>query len=151
MPAPALTGQDVGEAEGALSDLLQRTLAASNTGVTRTEYIVLRMLATRAPAQSPAAWHAYLAEQPQLGLDSHQAAELLHSLETRALITGTHPNAPSPIHLTPAGAALHATLSEAVTSVTRRLYADLDPHDLAVAHTVLHEVTQRARHLRHEL
>jgi hypothetical protein len=35
--------------------------------------------------------------------------------------------------------------------VTRRLYADLDPDDLATAHRVLIEVTERANRLRDEL
>jgi hypothetical protein len=35
-----------------------------------------------------------------------------------------------------------------VADLTRRLYADLDPDDLATAHRVLVEVTQRANRLR---
>jgi DNA-binding MarR family transcriptional regulator len=150
-PTPTLTGQDVGEAEGALSGLLERILAGTKTGLSRTEYIALRVLAVRGPAQSPAALHDDLASQPQLGLDRSQVAELLRGLEARGLITGGSADGPGPTQLTTAGTALHASIADAVMAVARRLYADLDPENLAIAHTVLVELTQRARRLRAEL
>jgi len=151
-PAPAtLTGQDVGEAEGALSSLLERVLAGTNTGLSRTAYIALRVLAVRGPAESPAALRDLLASQPQLGLDQSQATDLLRDLEVRGLISGAGSDRAAPTELTPAGAAVHASLAEAVTTVTRRLYADLDPDELAVAHNVLAALTQRATRLRDEL
>jgi hypothetical protein len=57
---------------------------------------------------------------------------------------------PRPTQLTPEGAALNAKLADAVAALTRRLYADLDPDDLATAHRVLVEVTERANRLRDE-
>src|SRR5262249_46240836 len=88
MPAPAtLTGQDVGEAEGALSALLNQVL--SNTDITRNQYITLRVLALRGPAPSPAELHDYLASQPQLGLDRSQIAGLLLDLEAKGLVAGS--------------------------------------------------------------
>jgi len=148
VPAPALlTGQDVGEAEGALTALLNRTLAATNTGITRTEYITLRVLASRGPQPSPAALHAFLARQPQLGLDGGHVAELLGHLEARGLLSGGAIDGPGPVELTPAGAALCERLIEAVTVAARGLYADFDQDDLATAHRVLVELTQRAAHL----
>jgi DNA-binding MarR family transcriptional regulator len=150
MPPPAtLTGQDVGEAEGALTALLNRVLARSNTGVTRAQYLALRVLALRGPA-SPAALHDYLAGQPQVGLDRAQVAELFRGLEARGLVTGSAPDGPGPVQLTAEGAALNAKLADAVAALTRRLYADLDPDDLATAHRVLVEVTERAKRLRDE-
>jgi DNA-binding MarR family transcriptional regulator len=147
-PAPALlTGQDVGEAEGALTALLNRTLAASQTGVTRVEYVTLRLLASRGPQPQPAAVHAFLASQPQLGLDRGQVAELLGRLESRGLLSGSAVDGPGPLQLTPAGVALNAQLAEAVVAATRPLYADFDPDDLATAHRVLVELTQRATRL----
>jgi DNA-binding MarR family transcriptional regulator len=148
-PAATLTGQDVGQAEGALTALLNQVLAATHTGITRTEYIVLRVLAARGPAPS-AALHDYLASQPQLGLDRAQVADVLHGLEARGLVTGSAAHAPGPTQLTPDGAALHAKLAGAVADRTRSLYADLDPNDLATAHRVLVEITERARRLRDE-
>jgi DNA-binding MarR family transcriptional regulator len=147
MPAPAtLTGQDVGEAEGALTALLNQVL--SNTDITRTQYITLRVLALRGPVSSPAELHDYLASQPQLRLDRSQIAELLHGLEAKGLVAGSAADAPGPTQLTAEGEALHARLAEAVGAVTRRVYADLDPDDLATTHRVLVEVTERARRLR---
>jgi DNA-binding MarR family transcriptional regulator len=151
MPQPTtLTGQDVGEAEGALTALLNQILAGTNTGITRTQYIALRVLALRGPAPSPGALHDYLAGQPQVGLDLPQVAELFRDLEARGLVTGSAPDGPGPTQLTPEGAALNAKLADAVAARTQRLYADLDPDDLAIAHRVLAEVTERANRLRDE-
>jgi DNA-binding MarR family transcriptional regulator len=149
-PAATLTGQDVGEAEGALTALLDKVLAGTNTGITRPQYIALRFLALRGPAPSPAALHGYLAGQPQVGLDLSQVAELFHGLEASGLVTGSAPDGPGPTRLTPEGAALNAQLTDAVAALTKRLYVDLDPDDLATAHRVLVEVTERARRLRDE-
>ena len=149
--AATLSGQDVGEAEGALTALLIRVLASTHTGVTRTEYIALRVIGLRGPVESPHALHDFLAAQPQLGLDHSQVSELLHSLEARGLISGSDPQGPGPIALTNDGAALNAGLAEAVSGVTRRLYADLDSDRLAIAHSVLAEVTERANRLRDEV
>jgi DNA-binding MarR family transcriptional regulator len=151
MAQPAtLTGQDVGEAEGALTALLNQVLAGTNTSITRPQYIALRVLALRGPFPSPAALHDYLASQPQLGLDRAQVAELFRGLEARGLVTGSAPDGPGPIQLTTEGAALNARLADAVAALTDRLYADLDPDDLATAHRVLVEITQRANRLRDE-
>jgi hypothetical protein len=52
--------------------------------------------------------------------------------------------------MTAEGAALHARLSEEVAEATARLYAGLDPRDLATAHQVLIQVIERANRLRGE-
>ena len=145
---PILTGQDVGEAEGALTALLIQTLASTDTGMTRTQYIALRVVALRGPFPSPAALHDVLAGQPQLGLDRVQVAELLHGLEAQGLVTGSDPDGPGPTSVTPRGAELNATLAGTVSALTQRLYAGLDPEELAIAHRVLVEVTDRADRLR---
>jgi DNA-binding MarR family transcriptional regulator len=149
MPAPAtLTGQDVGEAEGALTALLDQVLAGTNTGITRTQYIALRVLARRGPFPSPATLHDFLAAQPQLGLDPGQVAELFGSLEASGLVTGSDRDGPGPAQLTADGDALNAKLAQAVAATTQRLYAGLDPGDLATTHRVLAELTERANRLR---
>ena len=146
MTQPAtLTGQDVGEAEGALSSLLDRVLAGTGTGITRPEYITLRLVALRGPFKSPDDLQHDLASQPQLGLDGAAAAGLVQSLKERGLITA------GPVQLTEAGAELHAKLSEAVGAIAPRLYGGLDPADLATTHRVLVEVTERANRLRDAL
>jgi hypothetical protein len=95
-PPATLTGQDVGEAEGALTALLNQVLARSDTGITRTQYLALRVLALRGPVPSPAALHDHLADQPQVGLDRAQVAELFEGLEARGLVTGSAPDGPGP-------------------------------------------------------
>ena len=68
-----------------------------------------------------------LAGQRQLGLTEAAAAELLARLEDRGLASGTSADGPGPAEATPAGAALHASLTAAVAPVTRELYAGLSP------------------------
>jgi DNA-binding MarR family transcriptional regulator len=150
-PAATLTGQDVGEAEGALSGLLDDVLARTGSGLSRPEYITLRVLALRGPMDSPAVFHDYLASQPQLRLDPAGAAKLLSGLESRGLISGCGPESHGPVQLTAAGADIHASVADAVLQVTSQLYADIDLDDLATAHNVLVELTQRATRMRGEL
>jgi DNA-binding MarR family transcriptional regulator len=147
-PPATLTGQDVGEAEGALSALLDQVLEGTSSGITRAQYIALRVVALRGPTLAPAALRDFLAAQPQLGLDRLQVTELLAGLEARGLVSGSDPAGPGPLQLTADGAALNAELGEAVAALSERLYAGLDPDDLATAHRVLVEVTERARRLR---
>ena len=149
-PPATLTGQDVGEAEGALSALLTHVLAGTNSGLSRTEYLALRVLSARGPTQPPAAIHDYLAGQPQVGLDRSQVGDQFAGLEARGLVSGSDRDGPGPIQLTAEGTALLARLGEAMAGLTGRLYAGLDPDDLATAHRVLAAVTQRANELRNQ-
>ena len=141
---PILTGQDIAEAPGAVTRLLERALEP--TGVSRHAYIVLRVLVVRGP-QAPRELHAFLAGQPQLGLSADAVAELLAGLEQGGHATGTAQDSPGPAQATPEGAALLARLNEATAWTARALYAGLDPEDLTVAHRVLVEVTERAGEL----
>lgn len=150
-PPATLTGQDVGEAEGALTGLLERILAGTQSGLSRPEYITLRVLALRGPAASPADFHEHLASQPQLGLDQSGVADLLRGLEARGLIDGSNRDGDGPVQLTAVGADLHASVADSVLAVTRRLYADINPEDLATAHNVLVELIERATRMRAEL
>jgi DNA-binding MarR family transcriptional regulator len=139
---PTLTGQDIGEAQGAVTGLLDRIVAGN--GSTSTEYIALRVLAGRGPWASAEALRDYLAGQPQLGLDQRSAGTLLDGLRAKGLIT---PDAAGPVQLTAAGADLLAGLGRAVAEVTGKLYAGIDRDDLATAHRVLAQVTERAGEL----
>jgi hypothetical protein len=91
--APMLTGQDIAEAEGAVTRLLEQALARE--GITRLEYLALRVLALRGPWASPRELHAFLAGQRQLGLTETAAAELLAGLEDQGLASGTAAGAPA--------------------------------------------------------
>lgn len=148
-PTPTLTGQDIGEAEGATRALLDQVLVG--TGVTSTEYIVLRVLTFRGPFESPATLHDFLAGQRQLRLDPPAVAALLNGLEQRGLIQGTSLDSTGPAQLTSDGAALHERLASSVTGATAELFADFEPDELATVHRVLRGVIDRAAQLRDEL
>jgi DNA-binding MarR family transcriptional regulator len=141
--APTLTGQDIGETQGAVSALLDEVLAA--TGTTSNEYIALRVLTLRGPS---GAFREYLASQRQLGLDLARASALVDGLAARGLATET---ADGTTVVTGAGAALHTRLAGAVTDTATRLYADFDPGDLRVTHRVLTQVAERADRMRKEI
>ena len=143
--APALTGQDIAEAEGAVTRLLERALAP--TGTSRHEYVVLRVLVVRGPFRSPKDLHEYLAGQPQLALTPAAVAALLAGLEGQGLAAGTDLDSPGPAEATPQGTALLGRLAETVAPATRELYAGLDPDDLAIAHRVLTQIITRADEL----
>jgi DNA-binding MarR family transcriptional regulator len=140
--APVLTGQDIAEAQGAVTQLLEHALA--RTGTSRSEYVVLRVLTVRGPFTVPEQLHEFLARQRQLGLTRGAVAEILARLEAAGLATGTACDGTGPAEATPAGAALLSELSEQVAPVTRDLFSGLDADDLAAAHRVLIQVTERA-------
>lgn len=131
-----LTGQDIGEAEGALTALLEGAIAPS--GRTRAEYLALRVIAGRGPFASDAELIDFLAGQRQLGLDRTRVVTLLDALRAEGLITEA-------VELSAVGRALLEELATAVAPVTRQVFTGLDPDDLAVAHRVLVELIERAR------
>jgi DNA-binding MarR family transcriptional regulator len=153
MSQPAtLTGQDIGEAQGAISILLDRVLATIDSAITSSEYIVLRILALRGPMESPGDFHVHLASQPQLHLGLPSVAALFGRLEAQGLVTGgSDPNGPGPTQLTPEGHAVYTNLADTVNAVATRLYSPFDPDDLATAHRVLVGVIERAAQLRDAL
>jgi DNA-binding MarR family transcriptional regulator len=132
-----LTGQDIGEAEGAMTALLERALAPS--GRSRAEYITLRLLAARAPFGSAAELSDFLAGQRQLGLNRADVVTMLDRLQAEGVMTV------APVELTADGRAVLEDLAAAVAPVTRRVFAGLDREDLTVAHRVLVELIQHAR------
>jgi hypothetical protein len=142
---PALTGQDIAEAQGAVTRLLEHSLA--KTGTSPQEYVVLRVLAVRGPYASPEELHAYLAGQPQVGLTHVAAVDLLGRLESQGLASGTTPGSRGPAEATQEGKARLAGLAAAVAPGTKALYAGLDASDLLIAHNVLAQITARAAEL----
>jgi hypothetical protein len=139
---PALTGQDIAEAQGALAAVLERTLNGS--GATSAEYITLRVIAVRGPFSDLATLTSYLASQLQLRLSERDAESLLDRLVHKGLISG------GPVALTEAGSDLYAQLGGRVAANAGPLYAGLDHHDLAVARQVLAELTERANRILHQ-
>ena len=131
-----LSGQDIGEAEGALTALLERAIAPS--GRSRVEYLTLRVLGVRAPFGTAAELHDFLADQRQLGMDRADVVMMLDRLRIEGLVTTAL------VELTADGHALLEELATAVASITREVFADLDRNELAVAHRVLVELIERA-------
>jgi DNA-binding MarR family transcriptional regulator len=140
--APLLTGQDIAEAQGAVTRVLEHALAP--TGTTAHEYVILRVLTVRGPFPAPKELHEFLAGQPQLGLTREAVAKTLARLETAGLAAGTAYDGDGPAEATPAGSALLSQLTETVAPATRDLFSGLDTDDLATAHRVLIQVTERA-------
>ncbi|MEV6770807.1 hypothetical protein AB0N05_19515 [Nocardia sp. NPDC051030] len=146
--APTLTGQDIAEAEGAVTALLEATLVATGFTTTTNEYAVLRVLAVRGPFPVAAELHAYLAGQRQLGIDAAGAAELLTGMENKGFLTGSALDQPDPVELAPEGRAELGRLMQTVAPITRPIFGGSNPEDLATAHRVLASVIERAGKLR---
>ncbi len=142
---PALTGQDIAEAFGAVQALQEQALAG--TGSTAREHVVLRVLAARGPFEPPAILHELLAGQRQLALSPAAVGELLAGLEARGLATGTAKDGPGPARLTPAGTETLSRLNAAIAPSVRELYSGVAAADLATAHRVLRQVIDRAGEL----
>lgn len=135
--APALTGQDIGEADGALTAVLEMALAP--TGRSRTEYLTLRVVDVRGPYPLDTELIDYLQGQRQLGQPRQVITETVDRLRAEGLLTA------SPVELTGSGREVLRHLASAVIPRTRELFSGLDPADLAAAHRVLIELTDRAR------
>lgn len=145
---PTLTGQDIAEAEGAVTALLEATLAAQGFTTTGNEYAVLRALAVRGPIAEPAEFHRYLAGQRQLGVDAVRAAELLAGMEKKGFIAGSAVDGPGPVQLSTEGSAELKNLMQTVGPLTRPIFGGSNPEELAIAHRVLASVIERAKKLR---
>lgn len=137
---PALTAQDIAEAQGALRNVLERVLR--DTGATANEFVTMRVITARGPWSARAELAGYLAGQPQLGLDAEAVELLLSGLEERGVISTT-----GGVTLTGEGAELFARMGTVTRSSTAGLFAGFDPADLDVAHRVLAELTERANAL----
>jgi DNA-binding MarR family transcriptional regulator len=135
---PTLTGQDIAEAQGALTTMLNSVLAGS--GVSGTEWVAFRVITARGPWRTSDVLGEYLVSQPQLGLDQAAAKELVGGLVHKGLVTDDEP-----VTLTSMGSELFSSLSDTVRQSTRNLYEGLDQDDLATAHRVLAKLTERAR------
>jgi DNA-binding MarR family transcriptional regulator len=130
---PALTGQTIAEAQGAVRALLDHVLADS--GLSSNEYVTLRVLTMRGPVDGLA---GFLASQPQLGLDGEAAAGLVQGLRERGLVTDS---------ITADGRKAFESAQEKVAATTARLYADIDEDDLTTTQLVLTTVIARAAEL----
>ena len=130
---PALTGQTIAEAQGAVRALLDQALVDS--GLDSNEFVALRVAAARRTDDLA----GFLAGQRQLGLGPERATELVAGLEQRGLLAAGA--------ITADGAALHERAQARVAETTARLYGSMDENDLATTQRVLTEVITRAAEL----
>jgi len=136
MTAPTLTGQDIGAASRATGALLQRLLAT--TGTEFNESVMLNVLSTNGSSVA----HEDLVKRVVHGLkiDATEAADSLARLIHSGLVTDVN----GAVALTPAGTGRFEEIREGIAVITQRLYGDLPAEDLAAAHRILVEVTERA-------
>jgi hypothetical protein len=130
---PTLTGQTIAEAQGAVSALLDRTLAGSE--LDSTEYVALRVANTRKVDDLA----RFLTGQRQLRLDEDRAVALVGNLRKRGLLCEDA--------ITPAGMQLFERATERVAATTAELYDAMDEDDLATTQRVLTAVITRAKTL----
>jgi DNA-binding MarR family transcriptional regulator len=125
-------------AQNATRALLDDLLARSGTDFP--EWLVLRLLSQQGAAITREALRDGLAAG--LVLHTTAAERLLERTAARGYVR-QNPQT-TDIGLTEAGSERYRGLSDAVAQLTARLYADLDPADLAATGRVLREVTRRA-------
>ncbi len=136
---PTFDARLLGQTEKAANAILDRLLAG--TGVTEPQWVALSLIAT--------------SEEPldRSGLAERVAGALKHGeADARArvseLVDGRLIDSPddpgSPVTLTGEGQRLYAAVRGQVVEITRRLWGDLPPEDLAAAGRVLSTVLARA-------
>ena len=135
-PTPTLTGQDIGAASRATGALLQRLL--SGTGTEFTGWVMLNALATNGSSLD----REVLVKRVVNGLkiDATEAVDALDKIVHSGLVTVVN----GAVALTPAGTGQFEEIRDGVVAIAQRLYGDLPAEDLAVAHRILVEVTERA-------
>jgi DNA-binding MarR family transcriptional regulator len=130
-----LTSRDIGVTENTLRALLTQKLL-SGTNLDYHQWVSFNLIVS----QAPAVLSRVLAQmQAGLRLDQQTAAAVIDALSARGLITVRGDE------LTPTdeGSALHARVTSQVLLLTQRMYAGLDPADLAAAYRVLSTLNER--------
>jgi DNA-binding MarR family transcriptional regulator len=135
---PLLTSRNIGETENALRGLLTRTLGG--TGLDYHRWVALLVTNSQAPIAA-----SQLATQLRAGLkiDEPTADEVIGDLQARGLIVEHD----AKLEPTAEGSALFARINAEVRQLTQRLYAGIEPGDLAAAYRVLSTLTERANAL----
>jgi hypothetical protein len=136
MTAPTLTGQDIGAASRATGALLQRLLAG--TGTEFNGWVLVNALATNGSTLD----REDLVNRVVHGLkiDAAEAVDALDKIVHSGLVTDVD----GAVALTPAGTGRYEEIRDGAAAIGRRLYGDLPADDLAAAHRILVEVTERA-------
>lgn len=137
----SLTGQDIAEAQGALASLLSDFLAPH--GISSTQFIVMRVIAVRGDQMTPDQMKNFLVSQRQLGLDPTGVDAQFHGLQAKGWVAGGT--------LTEAGQSAFERLNQLVNTLTPKVFAGFDAHELDVAHDVMRRVVVNVGALREEL
>jgi DNA-binding MarR family transcriptional regulator len=133
-----VNGQVIGEAQKAIEPLLGQIL--DEVGATFPAWVTLNTLAIRGSAVE----REELVRSVAGGLNA-DLPEVREQVD-RLLADGLVQESPGAmVELTPAGRELHGRIQARIAANGRRLYADLDPDELATTRRVLVEVTRRAR------
>jgi DNA-binding MarR family transcriptional regulator len=138
-----VNGQVIGEAQRAIEPLLGTVLA--EVGIDFPTWVTVNMLATGGEALRRAAVERDLAEG--LREDPPAIHDLLVRTAAAGLVDLGDGTGGGEVSLTEQGRAVHQRVREGIARTSSRLYAGLDPGDLATTREVLVEVTRRARTL----
>jgi hypothetical protein len=136
MTAPTLTGQDIGAASRATGALFQRLLAG--TGTEFNGWVMLNVLATNGSGLPREDLVNRVVHGLKIG--ATEAADSLGKIVHNGLVTDVD----GAVALTDAGTGRFEEISDGAAAIGRRLYGDLPAEDLAAAHRILVEVTERA-------
>jgi hypothetical protein len=143
MTTPTLNGQVLGSAENAVRALLARRL--DGTGLDYYRWVALNVTATVTAGDGPTAEIERIVALMADGLKISDDAARAHLAALADL--GLVESSGGRIALTPAGTARHQALRAGIAELTRTLYGDFTPEDLAVTGRVLTTLTERANAL----
>jgi DNA-binding MarR family transcriptional regulator len=138
-----VTGQVIGEAQRAIEPLLGTVLA--EVGIDFPTWVTINTLATGGGAHPRAAVERDLVER--LREDPPAIHDLLERTAAAGLVEPGDGTGDAEVRLTGQGTNVHQRVREGIARTSSRLYAGLDPGDLATTREVLVEVTRRARTL----
>jgi hypothetical protein len=134
--APTLTGQDIGTAARATGALLERLLSGSGTDFQG--WVTLNVLGTNGSTLG----RDDLVNRLVFGLKVD--AESASATVTELVHSGLLSEVDGVVELTDVGTGRFESVRDDIGGITARIYGGLPAEDLAVAHRVLVEVTQRA-------
>ena len=136
---PILTSRSIGIAENALRAVLTRTL--NGTGLTYQRWVAMKLVAD---SSSPVPVRTIVERlEDALKLEEGVALATIDDLHAMDLVE----RADHKVSITLRGMFLHRQLCEETGEIAQRIYAGLDPDDLAATHRVLSIVTERANAL----
>jgi len=135
---PILTSRNIGLAENALRALLNQAL--QHTGLDYHRWVALKLVADGHWPVPVATLIGQLKDF--LKMDEAGALAAINDLRAQGLVDTS-----DRISTTLRGRSLYERLCDETGEISRRIYAGLDPEDLAATHRVLSVITARANSL----